>query len=317
MIERRFLRSRILGEERSYRILVPPGYEESGAQRYPTLYLHDGQAIFSDDTEVMSSLLDGDRWPALDRDGESIRCLIENRRVRPFITVAVDALDLRTRMRDYLAPGDRYLGVDGRADLYTCFVLDEVKPAVDSEYRTLTGRDDTATAGFSFGGRRRVLSRMARPRALRRHRFSVGRILGFRRARAGRCRAAIGVSHLYRLRRRQLRGQSRIARRAACPRLRRRPESVLLAPARPRPSPWRLRGRVRFAAPILVAAALIGGRRGGPRPSAARTRFEPFSPLRAQNVGVAILLSHGFSQIVPSDACSPSRQRAAEDGPAP
>ena len=81
-----------------------------------------------------------------------MRASIESGAVRPFIGVAIDAPDLQTRIRDYLPPGDRYLGIEGGADRYARFVIEELKPALDAEYATLVGREDTATAGFSFGG---------------------------------------------------------------------------------------------------------------------------------------------------------------------
>lgn len=151
VVARLILDSRILGEHRPYRVLLPPGYATSPARRYPVLYLHDGQAAFDDDTHVLGSLLDG-RWPALDPGGRRMHALMAAGDARPAIVVAVDALSLRTRVRDYLLPGDRYLDVDGAADRYVRFIVEELKPAVDAAFRTRPGRDDTVTAGFSFGG---------------------------------------------------------------------------------------------------------------------------------------------------------------------
>ncbi len=151
MLDQRSLKSRILGERRPYRVLLPPGYSESRACRYPVLYLHDGQAAFADDRQVLASLHDG-CWPALDSAGRQIRSLMEAARVRLSIVVAVDALSLETRIRDYLTPGDCYLGIDGAADRYARFILEELKPAVDRAFRTCPEREATVTAGFSFGG---------------------------------------------------------------------------------------------------------------------------------------------------------------------
>ena len=151
MLERRVLDSHVLGERRPYRVLLPAGYAGAPARRYPVLYLHDGQAVFDDDTHVLGGLLDG-RWPALDPGGRRLHALMEAGGTRPAIVVAVDALSLRARIRDYLPPGDRYLEVDGAADRYARFVVEELKPAVDAAFRTCPGREDTVTAGFSFGG---------------------------------------------------------------------------------------------------------------------------------------------------------------------
>ncbi len=143
--------SKILGERRPYRVLLPPGYAGSPDRRYPVLYLHDGQAAFEDDTQVLSELLGG-RWPALDPGGRRITEMMRQGTAEAFITVAIDALSLDGRIRDFLPPGDGYCGVNGAADRYARFVLEELKPLVDAGHRTLPDRESTATAGFSFGG---------------------------------------------------------------------------------------------------------------------------------------------------------------------
>ena len=143
--------SKILGERRPYRVLLPPGYADSPDRRYPVLYLHDGQAAFEADTRVLSELLGG-RWPALDPGGRGITEMMRRGAVQAFITVAVDALSLDGRIRDFLPPGDGHCGVAGAADRYARFVIEELKPLVDVSCRTRPDRESTATAGFSFGG---------------------------------------------------------------------------------------------------------------------------------------------------------------------
>ena len=151
MPEQRLLDSVVLGECRPYRVLLPPGYADAPTQRYPVLYLHDGQAAFDDDTQVLGSLLDG-QWPALDQSGRGLHALMAAGKIAQAIVVAVDALSLHTRIRDYLPPGDRFLETDGAADRYVRFIAEELKPTVDATFRTCPGRTDTVTAGFSFGG---------------------------------------------------------------------------------------------------------------------------------------------------------------------
>src|SRR5438876_4661381 len=41
------VKSRFLGASRTIRIYLPPSYERSPKRRYPVLYLHDGQNVFS------------------------------------------------------------------------------------------------------------------------------------------------------------------------------------------------------------------------------------------------------------------------------
>lgn len=70
--------------------------------------------------------------------------------MRETILVAVDNTD--QRLTEYLPPGDSTLYGAGTADRYLAFVLDNVMPFVNANYRTLTNRADTGVLGSSFGG---------------------------------------------------------------------------------------------------------------------------------------------------------------------
>ena len=58
------LTSRILGEERRYLVYTPVGYE-TGTQRYPVLYLFDGDAHFHHVTGIVSYLSQLGRMPEM------------------------------------------------------------------------------------------------------------------------------------------------------------------------------------------------------------------------------------------------------------
>jgi predicted alpha/beta superfamily hydrolase len=147
-----------LGEFRPYRVVLPRGYDEQVTRRYPVLYLHDGQCAFTDDPVVLPDVwpLPGP-WPALDPNAVNVACLMQADAIPELIIVAVDALSFDKRSRDYIPRGDRLeypAGhiVQGAADDYARFLIEELKPAIDAEYRTLPDREHTATAGFSLGG---------------------------------------------------------------------------------------------------------------------------------------------------------------------
>src|SRR5579883_718469 len=38
--------SAVLGNQRTLTVALPPGYDEDASQRYPVLYVHDGQNLF-------------------------------------------------------------------------------------------------------------------------------------------------------------------------------------------------------------------------------------------------------------------------------
>jgi predicted alpha/beta superfamily hydrolase len=113
-------------------VWLPPGYAESN-DRYPVLYMHDGQNVL----DPMTSFLGVD-WGV----DETATRLIGEGRLRPFIVVGI--YNTSQRMEDY-GSGDQGLA-------YQRFVVDTVKPLIDRTYRTKPGPDDTATMGSSMGG---------------------------------------------------------------------------------------------------------------------------------------------------------------------
>ncbi|MEZ5427269.1 MAG: alpha/beta hydrolase-fold protein [Pyrinomonadaceae bacterium] len=44
------LKSKIFGNTRTIRVLLPPGYDQKPLQKYPVLYLNDGQNLFDAST---------------------------------------------------------------------------------------------------------------------------------------------------------------------------------------------------------------------------------------------------------------------------
>jgi predicted alpha/beta superfamily hydrolase len=119
---------------RTVRIYLPRGYNENTGKRYPVLYMHDGQNLFQGMGAYgcWNSDLNADR---LTRAGK----------MREMIIVGVDNSPDRTT--DYLPD---YCG--GNANKYAALLLNELKPLIDSTYRTLTDRANTATMGSSMGG---------------------------------------------------------------------------------------------------------------------------------------------------------------------
>jgi enterochelin esterase-like enzyme len=140
---------------RNVDIWLPPGYAEHPDQRYPVVYMHDGQNLFD---------------PALSYTGvdwgidETMTQLIAAGRVRPAIVVGV--WNTPRRLQEYMpraaVAGDRVgTGVDGypplmrediSSDAYLRFLVEELKPAIDAGFRTQPGRDDTMVMGSSMGG---------------------------------------------------------------------------------------------------------------------------------------------------------------------
>ena len=142
-------------DARDVDVWLPPSYGRDPQRRYPVLYMHDGQNLF--DPALGYTGVD---W---DIDGAMTR-LIDAGDIREAIVVGVWNTPLRFAEYMPKAPVRTEMvssGIEGRligraedirSDGYLHFLVDELKPFIDTEYRTLPGRDDTFVMGSSMGG---------------------------------------------------------------------------------------------------------------------------------------------------------------------
>jgi len=133
--------SRFLRNQRDLIVYTPPGYTDQPRRHFPVLYLHDGQNLFDGAT----SFIPGQDW----RIGQTADRCIQSGAVEPLIIVGV--YNTKARIREYTPTHAPKLG-GGRADRYARFLIEEVKPFVDGEYRTLSGPQHTGIGGSSLGG---------------------------------------------------------------------------------------------------------------------------------------------------------------------
>jgi predicted alpha/beta superfamily hydrolase len=133
--------SALLGNRRTITVALPPGYYDHASRRYPVVYLHDGQNLF-DPAEAAYGMA----WLA---DATAARLALEHR-ICPVLLVGINNTPARMDEYTYHRDGRRKAG--GRGALYARFVLDEVKPFIDHQYRTLPLREHTAVIGSSLGG---------------------------------------------------------------------------------------------------------------------------------------------------------------------
>ncbi|MFM7261379.1 MAG: alpha/beta hydrolase-fold protein [bacterium] len=129
--------SRHLARPRTVEVWLPPGYDPSASVRHPVIYAHDGQNMF--DPRLAAFGVDWGLDEAIvARAGTSG----DPAQAPPPIVVAV--WNTADRRREY-NPWD--LG-----DLYARFLVEELKPRVDAEFRTRTDAASTMTLGSSMGG---------------------------------------------------------------------------------------------------------------------------------------------------------------------
>ncbi|TLY49695.1 MAG: alpha/beta hydrolase [Gammaproteobacteria bacterium] len=123
---------------RTIRLYLPPGYETSH-KRYPVLYMHDGQNLFDAATSYAGE------WGV----DEALNELAKTKGLE-LIVVGIDN-GSALRMRE-LNPWDNERFGMGEGVQYMHFVVDVVKPYIDTHYRTKPDRADTAIMGSSMGG---------------------------------------------------------------------------------------------------------------------------------------------------------------------
>lgn len=129
-----------LGNSRKLRIYLPPGYDAHPQQRYPVLYMHDGQNLFDPKTAAF-----GAAWEI----GTAMDKLIAAGVIEPAIVVGID--NTPDRIAEYTPCCDKEHG-GGKIDQYAAFIVDTVKPWADANLRTLKEREHTAIMGSSLGG---------------------------------------------------------------------------------------------------------------------------------------------------------------------
>ena len=127
-----------LQRKRTYRVYLPSGYADS-ERRYPVLYMHDGQNLFDDATSYVGEWGVDESLNQLARD-----CDLE------VIVVGVDHGD-KLRVTE-LNPYDNARFGKGEGNAYVDFLVKELKPKIDREFRTLPDRAHTAIMGSSLGG---------------------------------------------------------------------------------------------------------------------------------------------------------------------
>lgn len=140
---RRAVKSRFLEPARDVIIWLPPSYPHNQALYYPVIYLHDGQNLFDANTsfggiewgvdEVMTEYISGSNAGKLQE------------------AIIVGIANTADRMGEYTPFVDpKHNG--GNGENYVKFIVEELKPLIDGQFRTRPERDSTFIGGSSLGG---------------------------------------------------------------------------------------------------------------------------------------------------------------------
>jgi predicted alpha/beta superfamily hydrolase len=130
--------SKILTNKRTIRVYLPENYFNS-SEYYPVIYAQDGQNLFFDPNNKMKWDLD-----------KNIEKLTKEDKIKDVIVVGIDHMGVQ-RITEYTPfPFSSYGG--GKGKLYGEFLVKEVKPFIEANFRVKTNREDVAVMGSSLGG---------------------------------------------------------------------------------------------------------------------------------------------------------------------
>ena len=130
-----------MGRSRRILVYLPPNYDRAKSWAYPVFYLQDGQNVFDGNT----SFIPGQEWEV----DESAEALIHCRSIRPLIIVAIYNAG-EFRMDEYTHSPDN--GRGGNADAYGRFLIEELMPFIEANYRVRNEPRNVGLGGSSLGG---------------------------------------------------------------------------------------------------------------------------------------------------------------------
>jgi predicted alpha/beta superfamily hydrolase len=126
-------------------IYLPESYA-TGTERFPVIYMHDGQNVFDDATSYSGEWGVDEYLDSLGVDTK--KCIV----------VAVDNAGIK-RLNEYCPYNFKLTGIaahsksnKGEGNAYVDFLVKTLKPFIDKKYRTAKDKDNTAIAGSSMGG---------------------------------------------------------------------------------------------------------------------------------------------------------------------
>lgn len=136
-------------QPREVAVWLPEGYKTGDS--CDVLYMHDGQMLFDAGTTWNSQ-----EW----RVDEMMDTLIKAGKIRPCIVVAI--YNTRDRLNEYF-PDKTWKQLNEsqikktdttefKGDAYLKYIVNELKPYIDGQYKPLTSREHTFMMGSSMGG---------------------------------------------------------------------------------------------------------------------------------------------------------------------
>jgi predicted alpha/beta superfamily hydrolase len=127
-----------LDRQRTIRLYLPPSYSSS-SKIYPVIYMHDGQNLFDEMTAIAGE------W-GID---ESLNQLAEKQNFEVIVVGIDHGGDFRM---NELSPWENKRFGEAQGKQYLDFIVEVVKPFIDTNFRTKKDRLHTAIMGSAMGG---------------------------------------------------------------------------------------------------------------------------------------------------------------------
>ena len=133
--------------DRNVDVWLPSDYFTEDKKNYRVIYMHDGQNLF-----IPFLSQSGIEWEI----DETLSRLMNENRIDRTIVVAIWNTPRRTvefmPQRAFEIKNERETDRTGESDKYLKYLVSEIKPFIDKNYRTKKDRKDTFVMGSSMGG---------------------------------------------------------------------------------------------------------------------------------------------------------------------
>jgi len=130
-----------LKKRRTIHLYLPKGYE-STTERYPVIYMYDGHNLYRDEDATY-----GKSWGFED---------FLDHYEKPFIMVGMECdHEGENRLSEYCPyclRESQFGALNGYGETFMDWVIKELKPMIDTQYRTMPFRECTMIGGASMGG---------------------------------------------------------------------------------------------------------------------------------------------------------------------
>ena len=140
--------SKIANRQKKAIVWLPPGYDSS--KKYPVMYMNHG--IFGDQTSMLGGFAVPEMASNLIKSGDAV----------PFIIVFTQMYSGSDMEQPSFMSGINMQLMDNY-DKFLQDMTDSLMPYIEEHYSVKTGRDNTAIAGFSMGGRETLYLTISRP----------------------------------------------------------------------------------------------------------------------------------------------------------